>query len=152
MRTLLWRSTAAVLLVCSCAVAAAQDDVEPAAERRDVVPPPAAGSEEALPQHVFRPCLGNGYVPYTYPAIGTCPCAEDCCFPAAPYYACGACGEAYRKRWFKKWLRAHFGHGSMLDGYPCHCIAPTAGRPYVAAQPTAEPHVTPPPPAPNHPE
>ena len=149
MRSRLLIDVAAALLVATGSMAAAQDVADPAAELPDEAPPIA---EEGLPHGVFRPCLGAGYVPYAYPAFGTCPCAEDGCFPAAPYFACGRCGEAYRERWLKKWARAHFGHASMLDGYPCHCILPTAGRPYVARIAVSPGSPTPPPPAPTRPD
>lgn len=75
----------------------------------------------------FHPMLGRGYIPYTYPAIDSCPCATNGCFDPSRYY-CG--GKQYRKQWFRKWVKAHFGRGSMLDDYPCHCINPVYGRPY----------------------
>ena len=77
---------------------------------------------------VVQPCLGRGYVPYSYPAIDSCHCARTGCFHPARYY-CG--GKQYRKQWFHKWVKAHLGRGSMLDSYPCHCVYPTAGRPYL---------------------
>lgn len=74
-----------------------------------------------------------GYVPYAYPPFGSCPCGEDGCFHPRPYYAC--CGEgdpAYKKAFWRRWLRAHFHGGSMLDGVPCHCIYPPV-RAYVGS-------------------
>lgn len=77
---------------------------------------------------VFQPCLGRGYIPYSYPAFDSCPCAAGGCFHPAWYY-CG--GANYREQWFCRWLKVHLGHGSMLDGYPCDCIRPAAGRAYL---------------------
>lgn len=108
---------------------------------------PASGAEEpggphqhtmvvsgALPPgvaatHVGQPPLVAGYIGYTYPALGTCPCRSDHCFHPWRYY-CG--GKNYRSAWRRKWLRAHFGHGSMLENYPCECICPTGAAPYFA--------------------
>ena len=73
------------------------------------------------------PCIGKGYVPYSYPAFGTCPCGENSCYDPARYY-CGR--KSYRMQWFRKWVRAHLGHGSMLDDVPCGCRFPGSVRPY----------------------
>lgn len=75
-------------------------------------------------------CLGDGYIPYGYPAFETCPCGNDGCFHPWRYYAGGKC---YRRNWFHTWLRAHLGLGSMLEDYPCPCIFP------IHAAPTAIP-------------
>ena len=88
-------------------------------------PEPAAAAGQTVPA---PPCLGAGYIPYSYPAVDNCSCATDGCFPPARYY-CG--GEAYRDSWFRKWLRAQFCGGSMLDGYPCHCMFPSVGRVWI---------------------
>ena len=83
-------------------------------------------------------CLGRGYVPYSYPAFNSCPCAHDYCFHPGQYY-CG--GKQYRKQRYRKWLRAHLGRGSMLDDTECECRFPTTGRPYyrVVARKKPEP-------------
>jgi hypothetical protein len=90
------------------------------------VPPPIV-RKEAERLHVARPTFGAGYVPYPYPGFDTCPCDEDGCYHPGWYY-CG--GSAYRQTWCRRWVRAHLGHGSMLEAYPCHCVLPTFGRPY----------------------
>lgn len=96
----------------------------------NVLPPAPAGSppRQVLPQ----PCFGAGYLPYAYPGFETCPCGHDGCFHPAPYY-CG--GKPYGRQWLRKWIRAHLGCGSMLDGYPCPCIFPTVGRTYHHSNP-----------------
>lgn len=63
---------------------------------------------------------------YQIPGFDACPCGNTGCFHPGRYY-CG--GKQYRRHWFRKWLRAHLGHGSMLDDVPCHCIAPAAYHP-----------------------
>lgn len=100
---------------------------------RPAVDPYAALPRPRAPRHapaepVYR-CLGNGYVPYSYPGIGTCPCGppEAGCFHPWNYYHGG---KSYKRSWLGKWLKAHLGHGSMLEGYPCHCTQPTVTRPY----------------------
>lgn len=80
----------------------------------------------------FTPCIGRGYVPYSYPAVGSCPCGASCCFHPWRYY-CG--GKSYKRQWFRTWFGAHFGKGSMLDQYPCECLFPTVGRAYISSQP-----------------
>jgi len=102
--------------------------------------------EKPSPQNLERvqPCLGRGYVAYSYPSFGSCQCESDCCFHPGRYY-CG--GKPYRKQWFRTWVRAHLGHGSMLDNTPCQCIYPTASKsflrpPRVSARP--EPRFLPP--------
>lgn len=90
-------------------------------------------SEPAAPlQRVYqatRPCIGAGYVPYAYPAVGSCPCGDDACFDPHRYYCCG---KQYKRAWFHKWVGSHLGKRSMLDDYPCACIYPTAvPRPYL---------------------
>lgn len=78
---------------------------------------------------VTRPCIGAGYVPYSYPAVGSCPCGDDACFDPHRYYCCG---KQYKRAWFHKWVGSHVGKRSMLDDYPCACIYPTAvPRPYL---------------------
>lgn len=91
-------------------------------------------------------CPGQGYVPYAYPAFGSCPCGEDGCFHPRPYYAC--CGDsdpAYKQSFWRRWRRAHFRGGSMLDGVPCHCVFPPGRAVMMTAAPT--PAVVPPQPA-----
>lgn len=122
----------AVLLITATAELAAQppDRVAPATEPSPIPPPISTTAGQAMV--IAQPCLGAGYVPYSYPGVDTCPCVRDGCFPPARYY-CG--GETYRNHWWSKWLRAHFAGGSMLDGYPCHCIFPTVGRPVLQTTP-----------------
>ena len=81
-----------------------------------------------------QPCFGIGYVPYGYPGFDVCPCGSDGCFHPARYHC--ECGS-YRKHWWRTWLRAHFRGGSMLELYPCHCVQPQCGRPYLATYPTS---------------
>ncbi len=70
-------------------------------------------------------CPGQGYVGYSYPAIGSCPCRDDRCFHPGRYYACGDDADStYKKSFWKRWCRAHFCGGSMLNGVPCQCISP----------------------------
>ena len=71
----------------------------------------SAGRKEAVPGTTFVPYIGRGYVPYSYPALATCPCGSNTCYNAGRYY-CG--GKPYKRQWFKTWLRAHLGKGSML--------------------------------------
>ena len=102
-------------------------------------PYPTTGSSQSTHSEVrqyewTRPCLGRGYVAYSYPAFGSCPCSGENCFHPGRYY-CG--GKPYRKQWFRKWLPAHLGHGSMLDDYACQCRFPTAGRAYRRPVPSA---------------
>ncbi len=107
----------------------------------------ATSSQSAY--EVIQPCLGRGYVPYSYPAIGSCHCANNICFHPAKYY-CG--GKEYHKRWFHKWVKVHLGHGSMLENYPCHCVYPTVGRSYLRSVPeigSSPNHATPPTPSPS---
>ena len=89
---------------------------------------PLASSQSSSSYELVQPCLGRGYVPYSYPAIDSCHCARSGCFHPARYYF-GA--KEYRKQWFHKWVKVHLGRGSMLDTYPCHCVYPTSGRPYL---------------------
>lgn len=98
-------------------------------DSRIKTPPPIRRLEQGE-QVLSRPCLGTGYVAYAYPAFGSCPCDTDRCFSPARYY-CG--GTSYHRQWFGKWIRAHFGKGSMLDEYPCECIYPTIGRLHLRA-------------------
>lgn len=83
-------------------------------------------------------CPVNGYIPYNYPAMGSCPCGEDGCFRPIRYYACD---NGYEKSFWRRWLRAHFRGGSMLEGAPCQCISPP-GRVY--RSPMASPAFVPP--------
>lgn len=126
-----------LLLVSAPVELPAQPPAEPTEAGRVHLPPPIATADRPI---LVRPCLGAGYIPYSYPAVDSCPCARDDCFPPARYY-CG--GEAYRDHWWSKWLRAHFAGGSMLDGYPCHCVFPTVGRPIVQTVPEPSPDIAP---------
>lgn len=92
---------------------------------------------------VTRPCIGAGYIPYSYPAVGSCPCIDDFCFSP---HRCYCCGMQYKRAWCRKWIGSHLGHRSMLDDYHCACIFPTAvPRPYlrelgpIEAQPPSVP-------------
>lgn len=68
---------------------------------------------------------GTNYVGYSYPAFGSCPCMNDRCLLPGRYYAhCGEGDATYKKAFWKRWLRAHFCGGSMLDGVPCECSNP----------------------------
>jgi hypothetical protein len=108
------RATFTAVLLCAASAAAASDDGV---------------------RVVVHTCPGRGYLPYAYPAFGGCPCGEDGCFPSGRYYACD---DGYEKSFWRRWRRAHFGGGSMLDGIPCRCITPP-GRavsvPLAAAKP-----------------
>ena len=88
-------------------------------------------------------CPGRGFLPYSYPAFGSCPCGEDGCFPPVRYYgACGDADSAYKKSFWRRWRQAHFGGGSMLDGVPCHCIYPpgrSLALPLTPQPPASEP-------------
>ena len=99
------------------------------------VPPPIVRQRQALCTFT-RPTLGAGYVPYRYPGFDTCPCDEKGCYHPGWYY-CG--GTAYRQAWCRRWVRAHLGHGSMLDASPCHCVLPTFGRAYRLSAPEIAP-------------
>lgn len=87
-------------------------------------PSPQKGNLETdVSYEAIRPCIGVGYQPYTYPAVGTCPCGDSPCFHPQRYY-CG--GKTYKKSWMKKWIGTQFGKRSMLDDYCCDCLVPTA--------------------------
>lgn len=95
-------------------------------------------------------CPGEGYIAYSLPAIGSCPCGDDRCFHPGRYYTCRGDGDpAYKKAFWRRWFRAHFRHGSMLEGVPCECVAPPS-RP-IAATFTPVPAVPVAPPAPQAP-
>lgn len=123
------RSSAVLVVVCVVftGTRAKADDQLP--------PPQAAGDQPKLVQPAVArhqaepvwPCIGNGYVPYSYPAFGTCPCGDNCCYDPSRYY-CG--GKSYRKQWFRKWLRTQVGRGSMLSDVPCSCRFPGTVKPY----------------------
>jgi hypothetical protein len=85
----------------------------------------AATAAEPVARVAVPTCPGRGYVPYSYPAIGSCPCGDDGCFDPGRYYACD---DAYRKSFWRRWRRAHLCGGSMLNGVPCRCVVPP-GRP-----------------------
>ena len=91
------------------------------------------GVPRRVEQHTrFVPCIGQGYISYAYPAFDSCPCGAKCCYhPGRYYYG----GKPYKRQWFKTWLRAHLGKGSMLDPYPCDCRFPIAGRIYISKIP-----------------
>ena len=110
----------------------AQEGTEASYSATDRIPP--VRTADQLPQQFVRPCLGAGYVPYAYPGFETCPCGGDSCFHPAWYY-CG--GEPYRKRWWRTWLGAHVGRGSMLERHPCDCVFPGLGRPVLQTVPPA---------------
>lgn len=102
-----------------------------------------ASNRDASIREVVQPCIGAGYVPYDYPGTSSCRCGNDCCFAPHRYY-CG--NDQYKKGWLRKWAGTQLGKRSMLDDYPCACIAPTAvPRLYYR---TARPTIAIPPPAP----
>ena len=112
------RSVAALILLAAASVASA---AEPVAKARVATYP------------------GRGYVPYTYPAVGSCPCGEDGCFHPGRYYACD---DGYEKSFWRRWARAHFCGGSMLEGVPCRCVSPP-GRTVLVPARSSQPAVTP---------
>lgn len=128
-------STLTILTIALFAGAAVADDNGPKQTSPSYGVREDSGATKAGTQTVQRtayvPCVGRGYVPYSYPAIGSCPCGSDCCYHPWRYY-CG--GKSYERQWFRTWLRAHLGKGSMLDQYPCHCRFPAAGRNYISSQ------------------
>ena len=122
--------TAVALLACGSANGQDQSaDVETVADvdAESVNSVPVYGDQRA--HEAIRPCIGAGYIPYSYPAIGSCPCGDDLCFNPHRYYCCG---KQYKKAWFRKWSGSHLGKRSMLDDYWCPCIYPTTvPRPYL---------------------
>lgn len=118
---------ASMVLMILAAVRAAAQEPEQLYDMRQETPPPIRRQARGE-QAPSRVCLGTGYLPYSYPAFGSCPCALDQCFPPAPYYRGG---KAYSTNWLRKWARAHLGRGSMLEAYACPCIYPTEGRLYL---------------------
>ena len=147
MKSVIRTAVAFSLLVVMGTVSA--QEPEPPYEPQKEIPPPIQRLKKGE-QVLWRPCLGAGYVPYAYPAFGSCPCDTDRCFLPAQYY-CG--GKPYRRQWFGKWVRAHLGNGSMLEDFPCECIYPTSGRLHLlASDPAAEEvHEAPPIPLPAQP-
>lgn len=143
--------------VVSMTITSAEADAEGAGEPDATghTPLPLVAAPPAPPVQAFQPCFGRGYMPYAYPAFGSCPCGDDHCFHPGVYYHGG---KPYRREWLCRWIRAHVGHGSMLEAYPCPCISPVAGKPYLISPPAppvqaeppfpAEPAPVPPPPAP----
>lgn len=123
------RILSATVLVASSIVTIVQAD-DPAPTERIVAPTHLDAlfrttSSSPVEYESIQPLLGRGYISYSYPTIDSCRCASNGCFHPSRYY-CG--GKQYRKNWFRKWVKAHLGHGSMLDDYPCHCVIPTTGR------------------------
>ena len=119
--------------------ATSDGDSKPAVASETSTSKTTAASYEAV-----RPCIGSGYVPYTYPALGTCRCGNDGCFHPHRYYCCNS--DAYKKGWLRKWVGTQLGKRSMLDDYRCECICPTSlPRPYLRTvktnvmSPTVEP-------------
>lgn len=107
------------------------------ADDRDATGEKVAGTAAApMRRTPFVPCLGRGYVPYSYPALDSCPCGSNACYQPWRYY-CG--GKTYKRQWFRTWLKAHFGKGSMLDTYPCEYRFPTVGRTWLSSQPVGPP-------------
>jgi len=141
--------TAMTLLIGGAAIAHAQgvEAEEAAATPTAVAEPegtlPAAENQRAY--QAIRPCIGAGYLPYSYPAIGSCPCGDDLCFNPHRYYCCG---KEYKKAWFHKWVGSHLGKRSMLDDYWCPCLYPrVVPRPYLRTVKLAgeQPPLEPPP-------
>lgn len=94
-----------------------------------MLPPGTAKLPVETPLALAAPvCPATGYLSYVYPGFDVCPCGSDGCFHPSRYYC--TCGQ-YEKQWFRHWLRVQFGHGSMLDVYPCHCIFPPTVRPVI---------------------
>ncbi len=123
--------TAMALLIGGATVARAQNgETEPADPASVAGPeglPPVA--ENQWTYQAIRPCIGAGYLAYSYPAVGSCPCGDDLCFDPHRYYCCG---KQYKKAWLHKWLGSHLGKRSMLDDYCCPCLYPRAvPRPYL---------------------
>ena len=81
----------------------------------------AASAAEPVMRVQVATCPGRGYVPYSYPAVGSCPCEDGGCFHPGRYYSCD---DRYEKSFWRRWARAHFCGGSMLDGVPCRCVSP----------------------------
>ena len=109
-----------------CKTIIAADDMGDSASVEKVHTPPISA------QQPVQPCYGAAYLSYTYPGYDVCPCDSDGCFHPARYHC--DCGT-YRKHWWRTWLRAHFKGGSMQELYPCHCMQPQVGRPYLARFP-----------------
>ncbi len=148
-RTLLLPA-ALTLLVGGSTVGRAQDGEADAAAVAE-----SGGSQQAVEHQrayqMIRPCIGLGYLPYSYPAVGSCPCGDDLCFHPHRYYCCG---KEYKKAWFHKWVGAHCGKRSMLDDYCCPCLYPRAvPRPYLrAVNLVSKPPVSEPAPRPGDPQ
>ncbi len=107
----------------SCKTTFAADDMGDSASGKKV------RIRTMLSQQAVNPCYGAAYLSYAFPGFDMCPCSSDGCFHPARYHC--DCGK-YRKHWWRTWLRAHFKGGSMLELYPCHCVHPQVGRPYLA--------------------
>lgn len=108
----------------------------------------ATGATAAEPGRIaFSTCPGQGYIAYSYPAIGSCPCGDDRCFHPGHYYACCGDGDpSYKKAFWKRWLKAHFCGRSMLDGVACQCLNPPSTS-VAAPIPLVPAPMTPPEPA-----
>lgn len=141
---------ALMLLVGGSAAGRAQDG------EADAAPVSESDGSQPVAEHqrayqLIRPCIGAGYIAYSYPAVGSCPCGDDLCFNPHRYYCCG---KEYKKAWFHKWAGSHLGKRSMLDDYCCPCLYPrVAPRPYLrTVKFVSEPPVLEPDPLPAAPE
>jgi hypothetical protein len=126
-------STVLILTLQSRALLAQDSDTRVGDQAPTATAQSLSASEQPTVYTVIRPAIQSGYVPYSYPAVGTCRCGDDQCFHPHRYYCCNS-AAAYRKCWFRKWVGTQFGKRSMLDDYPCDCINPTfVPRPYYRA-------------------
>ena len=119
------------ILVLLSSSARAQEAAEAVGARKPDTAGEAAPSPKFIVSHeAVRPCIQSGYVPYSYPAVGSCRCGDDGCFHPHRYYCCNS--DTYKKGWLRKWIGTQLGKRSMLDDYSCECICPTSvPRPYL---------------------
>ena len=129
MRGLRILALGAATLALLSSVATAQETyrLPEAAEEVEPVQPSILDRSDDRAYEVVSPRLGRGYVGYELPAVDSCPCSNDRCFHPCRYYFGG---KPYVRSWCRRWLGAHFGHGSMLDAYPSQCLSPGLTRPY----------------------
>ncbi len=105
-------------VMTSATLVKADEPVQPEAYQ---VLPLGVADAQPVESESIPPQRHRGYQAYSYPALDSCPCRSGRCFSPWRYF-CG--GDDYRQAWFRKWLRAHFRHGSMLEDYPCECVRP----------------------------